>query len=63
MTAENRILKLVPLKPSGSDAIGQCGPNDPGFGWKLSDKARRDIEAIDDNIRSAPFRLRDFLVD
>jgi hypothetical protein len=44
----SELLKMlgVPLRLS-VEPIQRVSDNDPGFGWRLSDAARRDIEEIE----------------
>ena len=47
----------VPLSPEGPDPITrQDDDNEPGLGWELSASARRAIESIEENLRSAEQR-------
>lgn len=41
----------TPLTASGPDPIRKTSREQPGFGWRLSDDARRDIEEIEENAR------------
>lgn len=45
------------LLPEGMDPVKrEEQDNEPGFGWVLSDNAKRDIEEIESNLRSAELR-------
>jgi hypothetical protein len=47
----------IPLSPEGPDAILRDEhEKEPGFGWVLSDPAKRAIDAIEENLRSAEQR-------
>ena len=45
-------LRLIPLVPN---VIGFTSddPKAPGFGWQMSERCRRDLEAIEENRRRA----------
>ena len=45
-----------PLSPQSPQPIKEEDKKAPGFGWRLSDGARRDIEEIEANARSAEQR-------
>jgi hypothetical protein len=47
----------VPLSPEGMLPLTkQEDEKEPGFGWVLSDPARRAIDAIEENLRAAEQR-------
>lgn len=47
----------VPLSPEGMAPVKKEEQNkEPGFGWVLSDSAKRNIEEIEANLRSAEQR-------
>lgn len=46
----------VPLSPQSPEPIQKRDDKTPGYGWRLSDEARRDIEEIEANARSAEQR-------
>jgi len=43
----------IPLLPDTLPPV-QGGPNEPGFGWRLSDQARQQIESIEKHIITRP---------
>ena len=54
----------TPIKPFGPAPLVQTPEQTaPGFGWKLSPEAQRDIDAIENNRRMALHRLRDVILD
>jgi hypothetical protein len=47
----------VPLKPEGLGAVTKKGGDKaPGVGWVLSDEAKRKIESVEENLRTAEQR-------
>lgn len=46
----------TPLPASGPEPLKQDRDHEPGFGWQLSDEARRDIEEIEANLRASERR-------
>lgn len=51
----------VPLLPACPPPIERVDDHTPGYGWRLSDAARRDIEAIKANARRAMRMLGGYL--
>lgn len=50
-------------KPLGAQLLRQPSPIDFKFSFRLSDKAKAKIKAIEDNQRRASSAVRDFLLD
>lgn len=46
-----------------ANSLEPCPPSSGFFKWSLSDEARAAIAEIEDNIRMAPHRLRDVILD
>ncbi|HEY2357775.1 MAG TPA: hypothetical protein VGH86_10025 [Phenylobacterium sp.] len=46
----------TPLSPRLPDPIPKTDDKTPGYGWTLSDQAKRDIEQIEANAREAEAR-------
>lgn len=46
----------IPLSPRLPEPIQKTDDKTPGYGWTLSDQARRDIEKIEANARDAELR-------
>jgi hypothetical protein len=46
----------TPLSPRLPEPIQKTDDKTPGYGWTLSDQARRDIEKIEENARDAELR-------
>ena len=51
----------TPIRPFGPAPIKDV--SSPGFGWKLSEVARKDIEAIEENSRTALHRIGHMVVN
>lgn len=48
----------VPLKPEGMGPVtNEQDDKEPGFGWVLSDAAKRKIESVEENLRAAEQRI------
>lgn len=47
----------TPLAPKSPEPLKQQDSKTPGFGWELSDTARKDIEEIEANAREAEQRI------
>ena len=60
---ESLMKKLgTPLKAFGPEPLAKEKSGHPAFGWKLSDEARRDIEAIENNARTSLHRIGHIIV-
>lgn len=54
----------TPITAPGPKPLPQApDQTTPGFGWKLSAEAQRDIDAIEHNSRTALHRLRNIMLD
>ncbi len=53
----------VPIGPFGPKPLSEANSGHSAFGWKLSDKAKRDIEEIDRNARTALYRIASTRLD
>jgi hypothetical protein len=51
----------TPIQPFGPPPIRDV--SSPGFGWKLSEAARKNIEAIEENSRMALHRIGHLIVN
>jgi hypothetical protein len=51
-----------PLSLRTPPPVTPKGPNPPGFGWQLSEATRRDLEAIEANVRQAENSAGSFIV-
>lgn len=40
----------VPVRPLSPDPIPKTDDRSPGYGWRMSDAARRDIDEIERNV-------------
>jgi hypothetical protein len=51
-----------PIVLAHAEPVQPRGGREPGFGWQISEQTRKDLEAIDANVRKAEQSAGSFIV-